>query len=174
VASNRELKAFRLETFSHWCANRFLELHPGWLPYVQGIKREEDGLAVRTLVIEFPSQNPAIADPLTVSVDLDRIITVSWFPVYGGMHWHTDSVYYLRGLNRPEHWGDEFLGIDHVAEFVERLMQEKVAAYWADDGPNEGGSFGQISAGEVRGRDFRRGKVRTEIRSWRGSLDLSL
>ena len=53
-------------------------------------------------------------------------------------------------------------------------MEEGVAAYWADDGPNEGGSSGLISAESARAGTFHRGKVRTVIRSWRGSLDLLL
>ena len=90
MASNRELRHFRLESFSQWFAKRVLELHPEWLPFVEPMVTEQDGLTVSYLLINFPSQNPRIFEPLTLSIGADKIITVSWHAIDSKRRWNTD------------------------------------------------------------------------------------
>lgn len=174
MASNRLLRPFGLETFSFWVAKRLLERHPEWLSFVSPIETEQDGMKVRTLAIELPSQNPLVSEPLTIAVDLSRIVGVSWFPMRGTLRWHEDWVFYMPGVSKPTHWEHDYEGVDRLAEFVERFTAEEAAAIWTDDGIGEGGTFGNVTAQDVRDGVFRRGKERTEIRSWKGSLDMSL
>lgn len=174
MPSNRELRAFGLETFSFWCAQFLLGRHPEWLPFVKGVEGEQDGMKVRTLAIDLPSSNPRVPEPLTLSVDFDRIVAVSWFSTGGTSRWHRDWVFYMRHHPRPSRWGNDHDGLDEVVAFVESLLDEEIAAVWTEDVLGGGGAFWSASADEVRVDAFRKGKVRTEIRSWRGSLDRSL
>lgn len=174
MASNRELRPFGLETFSLWCAKRLLERHPEWLPLVSPLEGEQDGLRVRTLAINLPSENPQIPEPLTLSVDLERIVAVSWFSMQRTLRWHRDWVFYMPHHPRPAGWHDERGGLDQVAAFVEQILAEEVAAIWTEDTMDGGEAFWSVSAQDVRTGAFKRGRARTEVRSWRGTLDASL
>jgi hypothetical protein len=163
MASHHALRPLGLEAFSHAFAKRVLESHSAWLPFVVPAETEEDGLTVRTFAAHLPSPNPRVVEPLTISVNLDGIVTVSWMPRGESSLWHVDWV-----LASPDDAADE------VSRFVEAFIKEEMTAFWTDDGPGEGGMFGTVSAQEVLAGTFRRGKAKTEIRSWRGSLDQSL
>ena len=175
MASNRKLRPFRLETFSHWCAKKLLDRHPEWLPFVDSDEQEQDGLSVRTLAIHLPSQNPKIPEPLSITMGLDRIIYLYWFPILGSTRWHYEWVFFMAGIiNRGPDWVNDESGIDIVVDFVEKFLNEEIAAIYKGDDIKGFDSFGIVSAQDVRERTFRPGKARTEIRSWKGSLDLSL
>jgi len=174
MAPHRVLKPFGLESFSFWFAKQLLELHPEWLPFLAPVESEQDGLKVRTLAIELPSQNPNVAEPLTIAVDLQRIVSVAWFPMRGTQRWHVDWICFTPGFRKPLDWED-CEGVDLVAHFVERFLAEEIGAIWTDNQPfKTHSSFGAITAQDVIGGDYRRGENRTVIRFWKGALDLSL
>ena len=174
MASHRALRPLGLEAFSLRCARRLLARHPEWLPFAVSEVDAREGL--RTLAIHLPSQNPRVPEPLTISVGLDRIVAVSWFARDGAARWNVDWVTYHRSSALPNQETDDE-GLDRVADFVEAFTAERIAAFWTDDGPDAPSRLvttGVVTAREVRDGAFRRGRARTEIRSWRGSLDLSL
>jgi hypothetical protein len=72
-----------LETFSFGFAKRLLECHPELLPFVTPIVSEQEGVQFNTLAINLPLVNPSIVEPLTITVDLNKIVAVSWFPYMG-------------------------------------------------------------------------------------------
>ncbi len=152
-----------------------LDRHPEWLPFVDSDEHEQDGLTVRTLAIRLPSQNPRIPEPLSITVDLGKIITVSWFPMQGTKVWEYDFIMFMQGItNRGPNWVNDESGIDMVVDFIEKFLNEDIAAIYKGDGPIRFDAYGIVSAQEVRERTFKPGKARTEIRSWIGTLDTSL
>ena len=168
VASNRTLRPLGLETFSFWCARRIFDRHPEWLANAKPTDSERQGLNVRTLTIEIPSENPRVPEPLTIAVEVDRIIVVSWLKRGDSPRWHQDFTSYFLGER-----SDDPTGLDTIIHFVEQFLDEEIAAYWTEEGPGECSTFGMVTAEQVRSNTFVRGS-RTEIRSWRGSLDQSL
>jgi len=171
MGSGRDLKAFGLESFSLRCATFLIRLHPEWLLFVEPAEVSQDGFLVRTLTINIHSENPEVSEPLTLAVDLDRIISVSWFPMHGKQRWNIDWVFYMPGIRERMAWKDDEVGLDFVAQWLDEFFAEQIAAIWVDNRPGMPGTFGTVSADEVQSVAFRRGSVGTVIRSWRGSLD---
>ena len=174
MASNRKLRLLGLESFSFWCAKRLLEFHPEWLPSAGSEESELKGLPVKTLVIRLPSQNSRVPDPLTISVDLQRIVMVSWFPMFDRGPWHIDWVTYFKLRSESESWDDGYAGIDRISEFLDRFFNEELVAICTDDGAGQVKTSGVISIDEIRSGEFKRGKATTWIRSWQGSFDQTL
>jgi hypothetical protein len=175
MASHRDLKVFGFERFSHACAKRLLTLHPEWMPYVESVENTQGGLLVRTLSVNLPSENPNVPEPLTISTDLDKIITVEWFSRREGARWNVDWVFYMPFMRELIDWTNDDRGFDMVSEWVDKFTSEMMAAIWTDDGPGKGGSFGLVSAEDARLGTFGKpGEARTVVRSWRGSLDFEV
>jgi hypothetical protein len=61
-----------------------------------------------------------------------------------------------------------------LADFLDRFLFEEIATVVFYDRPDKVSAYGVVEADEVRLGTFRRGKARTEIRSWNGSLDVSV
>ena len=151
-----------------------LERHPEWLSFIEPNESEEGGLSVRRLEIHLPSQNPNIPDPLSIYVTRDKVIGVSWFPMWGTSRWDYDWVFYLPRVAKGPNWVDDASGIEIIVDFLDKFMIEEVAAIYKDDGPWGTRSSGIVSAQDIRDGTFKPGKASTEIHSWKGSLDLSL
>ena len=120
------MRAVRLERWSHEMAAFFIEAHPEWLPFVGHWEAEEDGLQVNYLEINFPSQHPALADPLRLWVQLDRVIAVEWFVLPDGRRWETDWIFYLPAWIHRADWPDYNEGLRHIIGWLERFFAEEV------------------------------------------------
>jgi hypothetical protein len=174
VASHNQLRPLGLETFSFACAKTLIDRHPDWLPFVEPVEKPVDGVLVRLLAINLPSANPSVLEPLRVVVDLGKIVTASWFPMNGESRWNYDWIMYMHPTLYKKNWPGEEHGFDIIAEWIERFTSEQIVAIWSQNDERGNGSFGAVEADDVRTGNYRRGKKRTTIRSWRGSLDLDL
>lgn len=134
---------------------------------------DRDGERVSLLRLEFPSANEMVESPLTFFIDPDRILNVSWLLHDSpGMNWSWDWIHYLNGNPHGIDWQSDDSGIRLAVSFLEEFFAEKVVAHWAWD--KSSGSSGPVSAPAVVARDFHVGERLTVIRSWQGTLDLTL
>ncbi len=117
-------------------AKCIFESHPHWFKYARGVENTVDGLSVFTLEIAFPSENPNVAEPMVLTVDLHRIIVLSWFSTGGPEHsWHVDWVMYMPSVWEvipPENKADEDYGFKMAARLADRFFAEEVVAWWRD------------------------------------------
>ncbi|GEM_PF-4238014 len=165
MSKPRDLK---LEPFSLALARRILETFPAWEPHLGRAQEEEDGLMAYVLRVEVPSANPRVSQPLTIAAELNRIVTVSWFPMSERIVWNIDWVGYAFGKPPPS-WRDDPSGFDRFVTWLCRFVSEElVAAVWKDEGG--GGSFGAFTPDVLAAEENRKGRA-SLVRSWHGTCD---
>src|SRR6185503_17190119 len=91
----KDLDDLRLEPLSKRFARSLFEERPDWFQYAEARENLVDGLSVFTLELNFPSQNPAVPEPLTLDIDLGGIIGLRWFTLSSGYQWNVDWVMYM-------------------------------------------------------------------------------
>ena len=64
--------------------------------------------------------------------------------------------------------------MDIVVDFIEKFMSEEIAIYRTYDDPLGSGAAGTITSTDVANGYYEKAQRGTEIRSWRGSLDVTL
>lgn len=150
-----------------------LDRHPEWLPFVEPTESEVDGLTVHTLTINLPSQHPTFTEPLSISVDLGKLIVLSWFKIDRSSRWDYDWIFYMVPIAREPNWAHEYVGVDIILEFIERFMTEEIAAIWHLDTSDNVRTISYlfVSAADINQNKIRRDGEITEIRSWKGTLD---
>lgn len=172
MASNRELRPFQFESFSLWFVKQVLERRPDWYANLCRTEHEQEGLPVYCAEFTWPSQNPNVEEPLRLTLDTDRIAALWWLRIGKNHIWNYDWISFMPPLPLPVGWSeDRREGVDNIVTFVEKFLAEEVAAIWTSDA--DLGTYGAVRSVDVQSNTFRRGKVSTNIRSWRGSLDAS-
>lgn len=129
-------------------------VRPEWLKLARGKEHEVEGLSVFTLEVNFPSQNRSIFEPLTLDVDLHRILTVWWFPhpdpKRKGRRWDHDLITYTSPLweRLAEQGQKRDVGFQLIFDLIEALMGEEVVAF-STGHKDGGGSYGIRKASEA-------------------------
>ncbi len=144
------------------------------MPFVEPCEAEQDGFTVNNLAINIPCPHPTITEPLTLSVDTNKIIVVSWYAKQETWRWTIDWIFYWIPKTRGPNWVNEHDGVDIVVDFIEKFMSEEIATYRTYDDPLGSGVAGTITSTDVANGYYKKGQRGTEIRSWRGSLDVTL
>jgi len=167
MISNRELRKFMFEPLSWKCARSWLDANPEWLEHFRTVPVEEGGRMVHYLALEFESANPLILEPLRLIVEPGGIVTASWFLRDGWHAWNMDWVFLP--TSHPMAEAQEPRLIENIGRSLAAFFQEELVAYVAVD--EGGGHFGVLNLEQVRSGEYRRGRVSTIIRSWKGTFD---
>jgi hypothetical protein len=167
MISNRELRKFLFEPLSWKCARSWLDSNPGWFEHLRAMPVEEGGLNVHYLALEFDSVNPLVPEPLRVIVEPGGIVAATWFLRDGLRPWNLDWVFLPP--SHPMAEAQEPRLIENIGMSLDAFFREEWVAYVAlDEG---GGHFGVLPAAQIRSREYRRGRVSTIVRSWKGTFD---
>ncbi len=138
MSVQRDLKKLRLERFCLHAAKYFSNYYPDWVRFMSAKENIVDGLSVFTLEINIPSENPSVPDPMTITVELDRVITLWWFRIPElNWRWETDWVTYLPDVwdnMPPDVKANKDCGFESVVSFIEEFRDEKIVAYMGMNG----------------------------------------
>lgn len=185
MVTDRDLKHLRIDRFSKRFAKWLFNKRPEWLQYATGWEHTVDGLQVNTLAVNIPSENPAVPEPLTIDIDLGRIMTIRWLHAPPGSlsftgRWDWDHVIYMPALCEvhTQLKDDPDYGFRVTLDDVDAIIEERVVAYMSSSGYGawrinearpkfDGNSYYMVARPDVDGPsdDW------LVVRSWRGTYD---
>jgi hypothetical protein len=149
----------RLERLSQEFANRLLARHPDWAPYTSSNESEVDGYLQRLILVQVPSEHPAVAQPLLIRTFPEEVY-LEWAGWHDHVFWwpgKTMEGFLLDAVDTIDLWvSDEYL-------FGRVYEGDRVAEEWMCPAGRE----------EPHPRTPGSGR-RIIVRSWRGTHDRQL